>query len=291
MPASGLLEPEFLRKLERLSLVAKKVFTGQLKGERRSAKRGASVEFADYRSYVLGDDLRYVDWNTYARLERLFLKLFMEEEDLHVYLLIDGSQSMASGAKFDYARRVAAALGYVGLAGYDRVGAAVFGDSLRHYLPPLRGRAQVFRYFQFLEGAVPEGRTSLSAALKEVSLRCRRTGVAILVSDFFDPEWETGLKAFLARRFQTTVIQVLEPREVNPDYVGDLKLIDSETGEEREISISPALLRDYRRTLDEFCRRIEATCRRYGADYLRATTDVPFEGLVLKWLRATGLVK
>src|SRR5437016_1663543 len=117
MPASGLLEPEFLRKLERLSLVAKKVFTGQLKGERRSARRGASVEFADYRSYVLGDDLRYVDWNTYARLERLFLKLFMEEEDLHVHLLIDGSQTMAGGAKFDYARRIAATLGYAGLTG------------------------------------------------------------------------------------------------------------------------------------------------------------------------------
>src|SRR5437868_4495447 len=122
-----LLDPAFLRKIEQLSLVAKKLFTGQLKGERRSAKRGASVEFADYRNYTLGDDLRYVDWNTYARLEKLFLKLFLEEEDLHVYLLVDGSASMAFGdpAKFDYARRIAAALGYVGLANYDRVGAGI----------------------------------------------------------------------------------------------------------------------------------------------------------------------
>src|SRR5437763_12851122 len=120
--ATTLLEPEFLRKLEQLSIVSKKVFTGQLKGERRSAKRGTSVEFADYRNYTLGDDLRYMDWNTFARLEKLFLKLFIEEEDLHVYTLIDGSQSMAWGApsKFDYGRKLVAALGYIGLTNFDR---------------------------------------------------------------------------------------------------------------------------------------------------------------------------
>jgi uncharacterized protein (DUF58 family) len=288
-----LLDPPFLRKIERLSLVAKKVFTGQLKGERRSAKRGTSVEFADYRNYALGDDLRYVDWNTYARLEKLFLKLFLEEEDLHVYLLVDGSASMNFGepSKFDYARRIAAALGYVGLANYDRVGAAILGHSLRDYLAPVRGRGQVFRYFNFLSGAEAEGPTSLAVALRDYSLRCRRTGIAILISDFLDPAWEEGLKALLFRKFQTTVIQVLDAREVQPDLRGDLKLIDSETGAEREISISPGLLRDYQRALEGFCGGIEQTCRRYGADYLRATTDVPFEDLVLKWLRSTGLVK
>jgi uncharacterized protein (DUF58 family) len=294
MPAStSLLDPLFLRKLERLSLVARKVFTGQLKGERRSAKRGTSVEFADFRNYVLGDDLRYVDWNTYARLEKLFLKLFLEEEDLHVYLLIDGSESMNFGepSKFDYARRVAAALGYVGLASYDRVGAAILADSLREYLPPVRGRPQVFRFFSFLEEARASGQTSLGTALREYSLRCRRTGIAVLISDFLDPAWEEGLKALLFRKFQTTVIQVLDRREVRPDYLGDLKLVDSETGTEREVSISPGLMRDYQRALDGFCGGIEASCRRYGADYLRATTDVPFEDLILRWLRSTGLVK
>src|SRR3954471_10875048 len=152
-PASSLLEPEFLRKLEALSIVSKKVFSGQLKGERRSSRRGTSVEFADFRNYTLGDDLRYVDWNTFARLEKLFLKLFVEEEDLHVYMLVDASRSMAYGspAKFDYARRIAAALGYIGLSNFDRVGATVFTDRMLHHLPPVRGKQQVFSYFDFLE--------------------------------------------------------------------------------------------------------------------------------------------
>src|SRR5436309_6958225 len=139
---STLLDPPFLGKLEQLSLVSKKLFAGQLKGEKRSTRRGISVEFADYRDYSAGDDLRYVDWNTYARLEKLFLKLFVEEEDLHVYLLVDASRSMAYGAppKFDYARKIAAALGYIGLSNFDRVGATVFTDRMLHHLPPVRGK-------------------------------------------------------------------------------------------------------------------------------------------------------
>ena len=292
-PQSSLLEPDFLRRLEHLALVSKKVFSGQLQGERRSAKRGTSVEFADYRNYVHGDDLRYIDWNTYARLEKMFLKLFVEEEDMHVYTLVDGSQSMAFGTptKYDYARRAAAALGYVGLANYDRVGASVFSERVREHLAPVRGKAQVFRYFDFLEKAQVGGGTSLATSLKDFSLRTRRPGIAFVFSDFFDPDWETGLKALVGRRFQTTVVHVLDRAEVQPDLLGDLKLIDSETGQEREISVSPALLRDYQAAVERFCGGVMAACRRYGADYLRVTTDTPFDDLILKWLRQAGLVK
>lgn len=295
MPAatSSLLEPEFLRKLEQLTIVSKKVFSGQLKGDRRSSRRGTSVEFADFRNYALGDDLRYVDWNTFARLEKLFLKLFMEEEDLHVYLLLDGSQSMAYGApsKFDYARRVAASLGYIGLTNLDRVGATVFAEKMRDHQPPVRGKQQVFPYFSFLEKAQPGGQTSLAASLKEFALRTRRPGVAILISDFFDPEWETGLKALLHRRFQVSAIQVLDRSEIRPDLVGDLKLVDCETGEEREITISAGLLKEYQKSVDQFCGGIQDTCRRYGADYIQAITDQPFEEMILNWLRRNGMVR
>jgi uncharacterized protein (DUF58 family) len=290
---STLLDPQFLRKLEQLSIVSKKVFTGQLKGERRSAKRGTSVEFADYRNYTLGDDLRYIDWNTYARLEKLFLKLFIEEEDLHVYTLLDGSQSMAYGSpsKFEYGKRVAAALGYIGLTNFDRVGATVFSDRMREHLPPVRGRQQIFPLFDFLERSQVAGQTSLAASLKEYALRTRRPGIAILISDFFDPEWETGLKALLHRRFAVTVIQVLDRTEVRPEYLGDLKLVDCETGEEREITVSGSLLKEYQKAVDTFCGGIQETCRRYGADYIQAITDQPFEDLILKWLRSAGLVR
>jgi uncharacterized protein (DUF58 family) len=290
---STLLAPEFLRKLEQLTLVSKKVFLGQLKGERRSARRGTSVEFADFRNYTLGDDLRYIDWNTFARLEKLFLKLFIEEEDLHVYLLVDGSQSMQYGApsKWDYGRRIAAALGYIGLTNYDRVGATVFSDRMRDHLSPVRGRQQVFAYFEFLERAQTGGQTSLAASLKDFALRTRRPGLAIVVSDFFDPEWEVGLKALLHRRFQVSAVQVLDRTEVRPEYVGDLKLVDCETGEEREITVSAGLLKDYHKAVDQFCGGIQETCRRYGADYLLTVTDQPFEDLILKWLRTAGLVR
>jgi uncharacterized protein (DUF58 family) len=290
---TSLLEPQFLRKLEQLSIVSKKVFTGQLKGERRSARRGTSVEFADFRNYTLGDDLRYIDWNTFARLEKLFLKLFVEEEDLHVYMLLDGSQSMLYGspAKFDYGKRIAAALGYIGLTNFDRVGATVFAERMRDHLPPVRGRQQVFPYFDFLEKAAAGGQTSLASSLKEYALRTRRPGVAVLISDFFDPEWETGLKALLHRRFHVTVIHVLDRTEVRPEYLGDLKLVDCETGEEREITVSASLLKEYRKSVDQFCGGIQETCRRYGADYLQAITDLPFEDLILRWLRSSGLVK
>jgi uncharacterized protein (DUF58 family) len=287
-----LLEPEFLRKLEQLSLVAKRTFRGQMKGERRSPKRGASVEFADYRNYTPGDDLRRVDWNTYARLERLFLKLFHEEEDLNVYLLVDGSRSMGFGSptKLEYAQKVAAALGYVGLTEEDRVGATIFGDRLRAVLTPVRGRGQVFPFFRFLQSAEAEGVTAFDVALKEYALRTRRPGVAIVISDFFGPEVETGLKALLYRKFELTLIHVLDPGELNPELVGDLKLVDAETGETREITVTPGLLRDYQRALEAFCGGLQSFARRYGVDYIRASTATPFEDLVLQTMRRSGRV-
>jgi uncharacterized protein (DUF58 family) len=290
--AIGLLEPDFLRKLEQLSIVAKRAFSGQIKGEKRSTKRGTSIEFADYRDYSHGDDLRRIDWNTYARLDRLFLKLFMEEEDLHVYLLLDASRSMDFGSptKLDYARRVAAALGYVGLTNYDRIGAAIFGERLRRRLAPVRGRAQSFQLFDFLQQAQPQGQTSFARSLREIALRTSRPGVAVIISDFFNNDYEEGLKSLLARRFQIALVHVMDDAELYPDLLGDLKLIDSETGEEREISVSPALLREYATAVDRFCGGLQGFCRRYGIDYIRTTTSTPFEDLVLKYLRRTGLV-
>jgi uncharacterized protein (DUF58 family) len=286
------LEPAFLRKLEQLSLVSKRAFSGQLKGEKRSTKRGTSIEFADYRDYSHGDDLRRVDWNTFARLDRLFLKLFTEEEDLHVYLLLDASRSMDFGSptKLDYARRVAAALGYIGLSSYDRVGAAVFGERLRSRLPLVRGRAQSFALFDFLQKAQPEGQTSFARSMREYALRTRRPGIAVVISDFFNDDYEEGLKTLLSRRFQITLVHVLDDTELHPDLLGDLKLVDSETGEEREISVSPGLLREYQAAVDRFCGGLQGFCRRYGLDYIRTTTSTPFEDLILRYLRRTGLV-
>jgi Uncharacterized conserved protein (some members contain a von Willebrand factor type A (vWA) domain) len=299
VPSGPLLDAEFLRKLERLSVTARQPFPGRMKGEKRSPKRGSSVEFADFREYATGDDLRYVDWKAFARLERLFVKLFVEEEDLSVHLLIDASQSMDfSGApeagritKFDYARKVAAALGYVGLIRYDRVGVAGFAQTLGRRVPTLRGRASVPTMFSYLETLRPGGRTDFSHALQNYAQRAQSPGVCVVMSDFFDQNWEKGVRALLARRFQVALVQILDPDEVEPDLTGDLRLVDAETGEAREISVTPQLLARYREALNTFCGHLSDIAARYNMDYIRTTTDAPFEDLLLKTLRSSGLLK
>lgn len=287
-----LLTPEFLRKIERMSLVAKRMFPGQLRGERRSAKRGASVEFADYRNYTIGDDFRRVDWNVYARLEKLFLKLFVEEEDLHVYVLLDASRSMGFGSpsKLLYGKRVAAALSYIALANLDRVGLAVLNGPGASVLSPKRGKQSAFGVFDYLKSVKPAGETNLSASLREFSLQTSQPGLAIVISDFFDRDYEKGIFALLSRRFEVTMVHVLDQEEVSPTVVGDLLLIDSEADDRREITITQTLLRRYQQRLAEFLGGIESFSTRYGCNYVRVTNQSAFEDMVLSYLRRRGIV-
>jgi uncharacterized protein (DUF58 family) len=302
---STLLDAEFLKKLERLSVVAKRPFPGRMKGEKRSPRRGSSVEFADYRDYAAGDDLRYVDWKAYARLERLFVKLFVEEEDLTIHLLVDASQSMlysgsgdsgdgtSGGAmtKFDYARKVAAALGYVGLARYDRVQVSGFSQNVGGRAPVLRGHAATGELFGYLENLSAGGRTDFSYALRNYASRASGPGVCVVMSDFYDPNWSRGVRALLSRRFQVVLLQIMTPSEMAPNLVGDLRLVDAETGEAREVSVTPALLARYRAAVDLFCARIGEEANKYGMDYIRTTTEAPFDDLLLKTLRGAGLLR
>jgi uncharacterized protein (DUF58 family) len=293
MPAGSILDAAFLKKLEQLSLATKRPFAGQMKGEKRSVKRGTSIEFADYREYALGDDLRYVDWNTAARLDKMFLKLFVEEEDLYLALLLDTSQSMDFGTpkKLHYAIRLAAALGYIGLANYDRVSVQPYAAALGRPLPPQRGKAGMLPFFAYLEQLKAEGGTAFGTALRRFAASIRHKGVAVVLSDFFDPDWQEGLKALLARGYQVAALHILAEEEIKPTLLGDLRIIDSETGESKEMSVNPQLLTRYQQSLDAFCGEIETFCHRYGIDYLRASTALPFEDLVLKYMRQGGLVK
>ncbi len=291
--AETILDPTFLKKLERLSLVTRRPFAGQMKGEKRSVKRGTSVEFADYREYILGDDLRYVDWNTAARLEKLFVKLFIEEEDLYLALLIDTSKSMDFGnpKKLHYAARVAAALGYIGLSNYDRVSVTAFAGSLGAALPTKRGKAGVLPFFRYLNQVKAVGETSFTSAMKAFVARAKSRGVAIVLSDFLDPQWADGLRSLLARGFQVALIHTLDEEELHPTVLGDLRIIDSETGDMKEMSVNPALLGRYQAALDQFCGDLETFANRYGMDYLRTSTSMPFEDVILKYLRQGGLIK
>lgn len=289
-----LLAPAQLKKLDAMSLHARKAFTGASKGEKRSTKRGSSVEFADFRSYNAGDDIRRIDWNAYARFDKLFLKMFLEEEDLDLTLFIDASASMQFGdpPKLRAACQIAGALGYVGLSNFDRVSASFFGESIRAQLPPSRGKAAAGHLFRFLEGQSATGKADFSAATRRLALQAKRSGIAVVVSDFLFAEgYETGLKTLAARGFETTVVQLLSREELEPTLTGDFKLVDVEDGTIREVSVSASLLRSYKKNLDDYTTNLRKFCLRYGMNYVLAPGDMPAEDVVSKMLRATGVVK
>jgi uncharacterized protein (DUF58 family) len=286
-----LFAPDFLAQLERLSLASRRVFRGRVKGERKSPRRGHSVEFCDYRAYGVGDDLRYVDWNIYGRLDRLHVKLFVDEEDLCLHLLLDASLSMDFGtpSKLEYGMKVAAAIGFIGLVNLERVGVGILRERSAEGWSPARGRNQFGSLVDFLARIRPDGATRLNETLGTYAMRAREPGLAIVMSDLLDPAgFETGIRALLERRFDVHVIHLLDPQEVNPEFGGDLRLIDSETGELREITVDGEAVRAYRERLHQFLERAEGFCRAHELGYHRVITDTPVEEFVLTQLK--GLV-
>ncbi|MCA9231020.1 MAG: DUF58 domain-containing protein [Planctomycetales bacterium] len=291
---SSLLSPELLAQLERLELVTRKVFRGRMKGERRSKRKGQSVEFADFRNYVPGDDLRQLDWNLYARLEKLIVKLFMEEEDLHFYALVDASMSMDFGrpTKLDYAKQLAAALGFIGLIRADRVRIETLGQGVGEKSPILRGRQSVWRLLQHVEAIEPGESISLSEGIKNFCLRNRGRGVVVFISDLMDKGgYESALRYFVSHQVDCFVIQVLSQEELEPDVKGDLKLVDCEDADEAEITVSAPLLSRYQQTLNAFVAGAQDFCTRRGMHYMLANNQLPVEELVAKHLRRRGLVR
>ena len=292
--STPLLSPQLLVQLERLELVSRKIFRGRLKGERRSRRKGQSVEFADFRSYVPGDDLRFIDWNLYARLDRLFLKLFLEEEDLHFYALVDSSASMNFGdpTKLFYAKQLAAALGFVGLCRADRVKVEALGASRRRPGPALRGRHSLWRMLEYLESIEPTSNVPLEQGVREFCLRNTGKGIVVLLSDLMDKNgYEAAFRMLLAQQMDIYVIHVLSAEELDPDVKGDLKLVDSEDGDVAEITVSKPLLDRYKRTLASFIDGTREYCTRRGMVYLMTSTETPVDKLVSNYLRGRGLIR
>ena len=290
----SLLSPQLMAQLERMELVSRKIFRGRMKGERRSRRKGQSVEFADFRNYVPGDDLRFIDWNLYARLDKLFLKLFLEEEDLHFYSLIDASGSMGFGepSKLQYAKQLAAALGFVGLCRADRVRVETLGASRRQPGPVLRGRQTMWRMLDYLEQVEAGENIPLLDGVKDFCLRNSNQGILVLISDLMDKQgYETALRFLLSQQMDVYVIHVLSPEELEPDIAGDLRLVDCEDQDVAEITVSRPLLGRYQRTLAAFIHGAREFCTRRGAAYLTASTETPLEQLVSNYLRKRGLVR
>jgi uncharacterized protein (DUF58 family) len=287
-------DTEFLRKLERLHLVAKRLNWAGAKGEHAASRKGFSLEFSDYRRYQRGDDLRYVDWNIYRRLDRLLLKVFTSEEEMNIYLLVDTSGSMAEGApvKIDYAKKVAAALGYIGLKNLDRVGGASFSMRLHAPLTLGRGRTQILRMFHFLNQLSCNGETNLRAAAHAFTNLFPHPGLVIIVSDLFDPTgWRPALEEMIAKRYQLLLIHIVDETESSPDPCGDVALIDVEGGRERKLFLDSDLVRRYQMELSAYFAEIETLCASRSIDYLRTTTSVPFDEFVLQTLRQASSVE
>jgi len=294
MPTSTLLSPDLLAKLERLELVSRKIFRGRMKGERRSPRKGQSVEFADYRNYVPGDDLRFIDWNTYARLERLFLKMFLEEEDLHFYALIDTSASMDFGepTKLRYAVELAAALGFVGLVRGDRVKIETLGQPSNMPAPVFRGRRSLWRMLSHLEQIEPGNATSLADGIKNFCLRNSGKGIVVLLSDLLDKKgYESALRYLVSKEMDVYVVHILSAEETDPDIQGDLRLVDCEDADVAEVTVSPALLARYKQSLAAFIESARQFCTRRGMVYLLAKNQVPVADLIGGYLRTRGLVR
>jgi len=289
-----LLGPEFMARLDSLDILSRKILQGKLQGERRSKRRGQSVEFADHRPYVAGDDLRFVDWNIYGRLDQLFLKLFLEEQDLTVQVVIDASASMSFGepTKEQFIRKLAAALGYIGLVNNNRVTLSAFADGLVGRLANLRGRSHLPQMAEFILDRQSEGASHFDRACRQIEADRIGSGVMIVLSDFlFKEGYESGLRRLISRRYELYVIQVLSPQELSPELSGDLKLVDIEDGDAAEVTVSAALLDYYKRNVSAFCNELKAFCTRRGATYVRTTSSEPVGPLVLNYLRRAGLLR
>ncbi len=290
-----LFDSDFLKRLEYLSLVSKRLFRGQLLAQRRMMKMGGGVEFADHRDYTPGDDFRYLDWNIYARHGDLLLKRFQEEEDLHVYLFLDCSRSMLFGepSKFDYARQVVAALAYIALADLDRVSVIAFADRIVDTFPLTRGKGRILSLLGFLESLELQNNTDtdLAATARDFISRGNRTGLAIVASDLFDPSgFQHGVDALRHQRYEPTLIQMYDTAEADPTFLGDVELCDMESQLRKQVTINERNLRKYRTIFAEFLESVTSYSRSYGLGCAQTTTRVPFDDLILQMMRVAGTV-
>ncbi len=292
----ALFDSDFLKKLEYLSLISRRVFRGSLMAQRRTMQLGSGIEFADHREYTPGDDFRYLDWNLYARHDELLLKRFQEEEDLHVYFLLDCSRSMAFGEspKFDFARQVAAALAYIALADLDRISVTAFADDIIADFPLTRGKGRILSLLKFLEGLAPVGQdTNLERVATGFIHRDQRRGLAIVVSDLYDPNgFARGLDLLRHRRYETRVIQIHDKYEREPpDMLGDVEMWDVESGLARKVTVTEKNLRQYRQLFDDYQDEVEGYCNRHSLGCTQTSTETAFDQLILRMMRQTGAVR
>lgn len=289
-----LFDDEFQRKLDYLAMVSRRVFSGAMRAERRTKKTGSGVEFADHRDYAPGDDFRYLDWSAYQRFDRLLVRLFEEEEDLSIYFILDTSSSMGfgDGEKLRHGKRLAAALAYVGLANLDRIAIVTATDEISGRMPSTRGKARIFRIFRFLRGVSASGHTDLGEAMKTFVAQHKRRGLAVLLTDLYDPAgFERGINVLRYAKFEPFVLHLVDPAEARPDLRGDVRVYDCETGDEREVTVTAKVLERYAAAWEEYLDEARRFCTSRQVSYFRADVNVPFDELILRVFRRGGFLR
>jgi uncharacterized protein (DUF58 family) len=288
-----LFPPDFLTKLEYLSIMSKRVFRGSLLAQRRTMQLGSGIEFSDHREYATGDDLRYLDWNVYARHGDLLLKRFQEEQDLHVYLMVDCSRSMGFGdpPKFDLARQLTAALAYIALADLDRIAVVAYANDIISEFPVTRGKARILALMKYLESLSTVGTdTNLSKAVQGLLHRGTRNGLVVVLSDLFDQNgFARGFDQLRSRRFEAHVLQLHDPKEADPKLLGDAELEDVENGSIRMVTINERMLRRYKQLFTDHQTSVRDYCRRYGLSCTQSPSIVPFDELVMTMMRSAAI--
>ncbi len=284
-----LFDEEYLKRLQKLKLDLSRILKSGFQGQHRSSMAGSGMEFNDFRAYIPGDDYRYIDWNLYSRLGRLFIKLFQEEKEFLFYLLIDQSQSMSFGqpSKIQVALKLAGALGYIGLSNYDRIGASLFNTGLDETFKPGRGQDKIHAYLQFLENNMnTAGETDLNRVLDYLSYQYKKPGTVIILSDFLDEKgYQKGLRSLADKDWNIFIIQVLTPEEIDPQIEGDIRIVDIETEKKTNINIDQDALSSYRKKVDNFRNELQSFALHYDIKYIFYKTDIDFEDLILKLIK------
>jgi uncharacterized protein (DUF58 family) len=284
----AVFDEAFLAKLELLHVIARRLFRGRQRAERKTRKIGSGLEFADHREYSPGDDIRYIDWTAWIRL-------YEEDEDLPIRIVVDVSDSMSTRgrAKLRYARQVAAALAYVGLANLDRVGLSCISGTTFETLPAVRGKGRIFKVFEFLRSTRAGGPTDLRGGLSRVAAQSTQPGLTVVISDFYDMQAFEGLNLLRFRRHDPVAIQILDPVEADPRGTGlrgDVMVVDCEGGGTREVTVTAKTLDAFAAAHERFCGALETSCRSRGIHYVRANIDIPFDDLVLRMFRMGGIL-
>ena len=283
-----LFSDDFLKKLEKLAFISKKIPNGNSPGAQKAYRKGSSLEFSDYRAYSNGDDIRNIDWSVWLRLGQFFVKLYSADLDRTISIIIDTSESMGTGNpdKLTFSIQAAASLGYIGLKNQDRVSVISIGETVLDYMKPSRGEGRTISLFNFLSSLKVSGKTNLAKSLKVFSNKVSSNGIAILLSDLFDYEgFKEGLYHLIYNRVDIIVLHILSEEDLVPDFSGPIRLIDSETGAALNLTMDREAIEAYKNGLSEYFLDVEKLCMKNRVEYIRVSSSTPFEDLILKYMR------